>query len=92
MNNNLLYKFLFPYLEGDAIICIEIIKLYKLSQKSFIVACMSIVGVKFNSSCIIVLVLVVNKFRELSHFLFDGAKLLYQTAKTCQCEEKNAKK
>ena len=53
---------------------------------------MSIVGVKFNSSCINLVVLVVNNFAELSHFLFDGAKLLYQTAKTCQCEEKNAKK
>ena len=53
---------------------------------------MSIAGVKFNSSCIILVVLVVNNFVELSHFSFDGAKLLQQTAKSCQCEEKNAKK
>jgi hypothetical protein len=53
---------------------------------------MSIAGVKFNSSCINLVVLVVNNFAELSHFSFDGAKLLYQTAKSCQCEEKNTKK
>ena len=53
---------------------------------------MSNAGVKFNSNCIIVVVLVVNNIYELSRFLFDGAKLLYQTAKTCQCKEKNTKK
>ena len=53
---------------------------------------MSIAGVKFNSSCINLVVLVVNNLVELSHFSFDGAKLLYQTAKSCQCEEKNTKK
>ena len=60
---------------GAVIICIAIIILYKFSQKSFIVACMSIAGVKFNSSCIILVVLVVNNFVELSHFSFDGAKV-----------------
>lgn len=80
------------YLVGAAIICIEMIMLYKLSQKSFIVDCMSNSWVKFNSNCIILVVLVVNNFRELSLFWLYGAKLLWQTAKTCQYDEKNAKK
>ena len=53
---------------------------------------MSIAGVKFNSSCIILVVLVVNNFVELSHFSFDGAKLLHQTDKSCQYLKKNKKK
>ena len=42
------------YFTEPVIICNVIKMLYKLSKKSFIVVCMSVAGVKLNSSCIIV--------------------------------------
>jgi hypothetical protein len=39
--------------------------------------------VKSNSSCIVVVILVVDNIDICSVFLFDGAKVLLQTDKTC---------
>ena len=54
-NTKAMYKNVIDtYFTEPVIICNVIKMLYKLSKKSFIVVCMSVAGVKLNSSCIIV--------------------------------------
>ena len=76
-------------------ICIQIRIPYIVWKNCFEVVCKSAAGVKFNSSCIVVIIFSLYiylskdvKYLLYTVFSFDGAKLLQQTAKTCHIDVK----